>query len=347
MSPPQDPMTDARSDDLTSGRRRLPAESLSAGAPRLTVTIPNYNGKELLAHMLPSLQAQTLREFAIVVVDDCSTDDSLAYLKAEWPHVRVLALPVRGGVTAAMNACLRAADSELVGLFNNDMELDPGCLTELVRELDRHPEVGSVTPKMLDFAERGVLDGAGDLLSWRGGGRRRGHGHRDVGQYDSPEEVFGPCGGAALYRHSALETVGSFDEGYFAYYEDIDWAFRAQLAGVRCRYVPSAVLYHRGSATLGQGMTDSNGYLLWRNPVWLIAKCYPAPTLMRHAPSLLRGQVGNFYCALRERRPRVWVRAMRDALIGLPAALHKRGQVQRARVVSVAQLEAAARAGWR
>ena len=170
------------------------------------------------------------------------------------------------------------------------MELDPNCLAELVEALDRHPEVGSVTPKMLDFAERDVLDGAGDLLTWRGGGRRRGHGDQDEGQYDAPDEVFGPCGGAALYRRSALEAVGSFDEDYFAYYEDIDWAFRAQLAGVRCRYVPTAVLYHRGSATLGRGMTDSNGYLLWRNPVWLIVKCYPASALIRHAPSLLRGQ---------------------------------------------------------
>ncbi len=315
--------------------------------PRLTVTIPNYNGRALLEEMLPSLERQTLTDFEIVVVDDCSEDDSLAYLTAQWPRVRVVRQPQRRGVSAAMNTCLQAADSELVGLFNNDMELDPDCLAELIRELDRHPEVGSVTPKMLDFAERDVLDGAGDLLTWRGGGRRRGHGDRDDGQYDAPEEVFGPCGGAALYRRSTLEAVGGFDEDYFAYYEDIDWAFRAQLAGVRCRYVPTAVLYHRGSATLGKGMTDSNGYLLWRNPVWLIAKCYPMPALIRHAPSLLRGQAGNLYCALRERRLRAWTRAMRDALSGLPAALRKRREVQGARMVSVAQLEDAARSGWR
>lgn len=317
---------------------------------RLTLAIPNYNGRHLLQAMLPSLAAQTYRDFEIVVVDDCSEDDSLAYLRAHRPEVRVVARGERRGVTAAMNACLQAAaarGSDLVGLFNNDMELEPGCLAELVAELDRHPEIGSVTPKMLDFAERDVLDGAGDLLSWRGGGRRRGHGERDAGQYDSPEEVFGPCGGAALYRRSALERVGGFDEDYFAYYEDIDWAFRAQLAGIRCRYVPGAVLYHRGSATLGRGMTDSNGYLLWRNPVWLIAKCYPLSSLLRHAPSVLRGQAGNLYTAARERKLRVWGRAMRDALRGLPPALRKRAEVRRGRVVSVAELEAAARAGRR
>jgi GT2 family glycosyltransferase len=337
----------AKGDEVNSGTELSPG-SWMADAPRLTVAIPNYNGRALLEQMLPSLAAQTLGEFAIVVVDDCSTDDSLAYLAEHWPRVRVVALAQRGGVTAAMNACLAAASgSELVGLFNNDMELDPDCLAELVAELDRHPDVGSVTPKMLDFAERTVLDGAGDLLSWRGGGRRRGHGERDSGRYDSSEDVFGPCGGAALYRRSALQRVGDFDASYFAYYEDIDWSFRAQLVGLRCRYVPAAVLYHRGSATLGKGMSDSNGYLLWRNPVWLIAKCYPTPLLLRHLPSILRGQAGNFYTALRERKLRVWARALRAALAGLPAALRRRRSVQRARVVSLAQLEAAARAGWR
>jgi GT2 family glycosyltransferase len=330
-----------------SGRLGAPAESRSPGEPRVTVTIPNYNGRTLLEEILPSLQRQTLRPAAIVVVDDCSEDDSVAYLADRWPEVHVVALPRRGGVSAAMNACLTAADSELVGLFNNDMELHPECLAELVAALQRHPQAGSATPKMLDFIERTVVDGAGDLLTWRGGGRRRGNGKRDTGQYDSPGEVFGPCGGAALFRRWALEKVGGFDEDYSAYYEDIDWAFRAQLTGVRCRYVPTAVLYHRGSATLGRGMTDSNGYLLWRNPIWLIVKCYPGFSLLHHLPSLLRGQSGNLYTAVRERKLRVWARAMRDAVRGLPVALRKRRAVQRSRMVSLAQLEAAARAGRR
>jgi GT2 family glycosyltransferase len=138
-----------------------------------------------------------------------------------------------------------------------------------------------------------------------------------------------------------------FDEAYHAYYEDIDWAFRAQLAGFRCRYVPSAVLYHRGSATLGRGMNEFNAYHLWRNPVWLIAKCFPAGALVRHAPDVLRGQAGNLSVAIRERKLRVWLRAMRDALRGLPAALRRRREVQRTRAISVAGLEAVARAGRR
>jgi hypothetical protein len=315
----------------------------SARGPAVTAAVLNYDGQTLLAEMLPSLARQTLAPSAIVVVDNGSRDGSVEYLRANWSQVRVVALPENRGVTAALNACLAAADTELVGLFNNDMELADDCLAELVAELERYPQIGSVTPKMLDFVDREVVDGAGDMLSWRGGGRRRGHGERDAGQYDQAEEVFGPCGGAAVYRRRALEAVGDFDEAYHAYYEDIDWAFRAQLAGFRCRYVPTAVLYHRGSATLGRGMSDFNGYHLWRNPLWLIAKCFPAGALLRHAPDLLRGQAGNLYVALRERKARVWARAMRDGLRGLPAALRRRREVQRTRVISLAELETVAR----
>ncbi len=318
-----------------------------ASPRRLTVVIPNYNGRELLSEMLRSLDRQTFGAFATVVVDDCSSDDSVAYLRERWPEVDVIALSPNGGVTAAMNVALRAADTELVALFNNDMELQEDCLAELVAALDRHPRAGSATPKMLDFAERGVIDGAGDMLSWRGGGRRRGHAEPDRGQYEEEQEVFAPCGGAALFRRAALDAVGEFDEAYYAYYEDIDWGFRAQLAGFRCRYVPRAVLYHHGSATLGRGMSDFNGYQLWRNPIWLVAKCFPARSLLRHAPDLLRGQLGNLWAALRLGKQRVWARAMRDAIRGLPAALAKRRVVQRGRVISDRELEAIASAGAR
>jgi GT2 family glycosyltransferase len=319
---------------------------VTTGAAGLIVAIPNYNGRALLDTLLPSLAAQTRPPARTVVVDDCSSDDSVAWLGDRWPEVEVVRLGRRGGVTAALNACLRAAEgSELVGLFNNDMELHPDCLAELLAALDRHPEAASATPKMLDFSHRDVLDGAGDELVWRGGATRRGHGELDRGQYDSEQEVFAACGGAAVYRRAALDAVGEFDEAYFAYYEDFDWAFRAQLAGLGCRYVPSAVLYHRGSATLGRGLTEFNGYHLWRNPVWLVAKCYPTGALLRHAPALARGQAGNLVAAARARHLRVWVRAMRDALRGLPAALRRRRAVQRARTVTLAELEARARAG--
>jgi hypothetical protein len=192
---------------------------------------------------------------------------------------------------------------------------------------------------MLDYARRDVIDGAGDVFTWAATGGRRGHGERDRGQYDAPRAIFGACGGAALYRRSALERVGDFDEDFFAFYEDVDWNLRAQLAGLSCRYVPTAVVYHMGSATIGRGLTDFTRYHLWRNTLWIIAKDLPAAALLRHAPQLVLGQLVNLAVAVRDRKLGVWLRVWRDALRGLPRALRKRREVQARRVIGLAQLE--------
>jgi GT2 family glycosyltransferase len=306
----------------------------------LTVAIPTYNGRELLEVVLPSLAAQRYRDFDVVVVDDGSTDGTTEWLAAQWPDVEVV-VQDNQGVTAALNACLRAgADTEFVGLFNSDVELDPDCLGELVGALREHPEAGSASPKLLDFDRRDTIDGAGDVLRWAGHGHRRGHGERDRGQYDRPQAIFGPCAGAAVYRRSAIEVVGDFDADFHAFFEDVDWALRAQLAGLQCRYVPSARVFHRGSATLGAGLTDFTRYQLWRNGVWLFAKGMPASLLARHAHQLLAGQLVNLAVAVRDRKLGIWLRAWRDAIAGLPRMLARRRRIQRTRAVSPRELEA-------
>jgi hypothetical protein len=324
---------------------------VSSGLPRpersaaVAVAVATYNGRHLLETMLPSLVAQRFRDFRVVVVDDASTDGTAEWLAREWPEVDVVALERNGGVTAAFNHCLRAsAGAELVGLFNNDVELDPECLGRLVEAMRAHPEAGSATPKLLDFHARDVLDGAGDVFRWTAAAWRRGHGEPDDGRYSEPQEIFGACGGAALYRSSALDDVGGFDETFFAFSEDVDWALRAQVAGWTCRYVPAAVTYHMGSATLGKGLTDFTAYHLWRNAVWLVAKDYPAAALVRHAPAILTGLATNAAAAWWEGKLGVWRRAQRDALRGLPGALRRRRAVQARRRRSLAELERVV--GW-
>ncbi len=305
----------------------------------MTVAIATYNGRELLEAALASLAVQRFRDFRVLVVDDGSSDGTVTWLRESWPTVEVLSQR-NAGVTAALNACLRAArDTELVALFNNDVELDADCLGELVRALGEHPEAGSASPKLIDFERRDVLDGAGDMLSFRGHGHRRGHGERDIGQYDEAEAIFGPCGGAAVYRRVALDDVGDLDEDFYALFEDVDWALRAQLAGFQCRYVPSAVVYHMGSATIGSGLTDFARYHLWRNGVWLVVKGMPGALLARHAHQLFAGQLVNLAVAMRDRKLHIWARAWRDALAGLPRMLARRRRIQGARRVSPRELE--------
>ncbi len=310
-----------------------------AALPAVTVAMPSYNGRELLEVVLPSLARQHFRDFEVVVVDDGSRDDTVRWLGERWPEVQLIALPRNGGVTAAMNVCARSGRGKLLALFNNDLELEPDCLGELVAALRENPAAGWAAAKLMDFRQRETIDGAGDIFTWAATGGRRGHGERDRGQYDAPQAIFGACGGAALYRRSVLEDVGQFDEQFFTFYEDVDWNLRAQLAGYDCRYVPTAVVYHMGSATIGPGLTDFTRYHLWRNGLWIIVKDLPVAALLRHSHQLLLGQVFHFGVALRDRKLGVWLRAWRDAIRGLPSMLRKRRQVQARRRVGWRELD--------
>lgn len=312
-------------------------------APRLTVAIPSYRGRHLLEVILPSLAAQRFRDFEVVVVDDGSRDKTAAWLAECWPGVVVHELPENVGVTRALNVCIRSGQGELVGLFNNDIELDPDCLGELVSALDAHPEAGWAGGKQMNFHDRRLIDGAGDTFSWRRAGHRRGHGEIDVGQYDAPCAIFGACGGAAVFRRSVLEQVGPFDETFFTFYEDIDWDFRAQLAGFTCRYVPSAVAYHMGSATIGAGLSDFTRYHLWRNTLWVLAKNTPARLLVRHGPEIVLGQLLNLAVAVRDRTLLTWARAWRDALREMPRMVRRRRVIQANRRLDDRGIEAVIR----
>jgi GT2 family glycosyltransferase len=305
------------------------------GAPRLTVAILSYDGRHLLEVILPSLARQRYRDFEVVVVDNGSRDDTVRWLAQSWPQVQVISLPENVGVTAALNVCAHAGQGELLALFNNDVELDPDCLGELAGALETHPQAGWAAGKLRDFQRRELLDGAGDVFTWAATGGRRGNGELDRGQYDTPGEVFGACGGAALYRRSVLRLVGDFDEDFFAFYEDVDWNLRAQLAGFSCRYVPSALAYHMGSATIGRGLSDFTRYHLWRNQVWIVAKDLPLGAIVRHSPELLLGQLENLAMALRARKLEIWLKVWRDALLGLPRMLRKRRRVQASRRISL------------
>jgi GT2 family glycosyltransferase len=306
--------------------------------PRVSAVVLNYDGRHHLEKLLPSLASQTHPDLDVAIVDNGSRDDSVSWLRANWPEVEIVALQANVGVTPALNMCVQAAREDLVLLLNNDIELDPDCVAELVVALQRYPGSAVAAPKLLDLNRRDVIDGAGDTYTWAGQANRRGHGMPDRGQFDSPAEVFGACGGAALYRRSAIAEIGRFDERFFAMYEDVDWSFRAQLRGWACSYVPTAVAYHAGSATVG-ALSDFSLYHNWRNSLWVVVKNYPASALVRHAPELVWGQLLTLAIAIRRGWVLTLLRAWRDALKGMSAVLGDRREVQRRRTRTARQLE--------
>ncbi len=305
--------------------------------PRVSAVVLNYEGRHHLEKLLPSLAQQTHLDLHLVVVDNGSHDDSVRWLRANWPKVEIVALQENVGITPGLNICMEAARDEFVLLLNNDIELDPSCVAQLVDALQQHPAAAAVAPKLLDLNRRDLIDGAGDTYTWAGQANRRGHGMLDRGQFDEPAEVFGACGGAALYRRSAIEEVGPFDERFFAMLEDVDWSFRAQLQGWVSLYAPAAVAYHAGSATAG-AFSEFSLYHNWRNTVWVVAKNYPASGMLRHAPELIWGQLVSFAIALRRGWVPILLRAWRDALMGMSGVLRDRREVQRRRTRTARQL---------
>jgi hypothetical protein len=240
--------------------------------PRASVVIPNWNGAALLADCLASLRAQTFTDFETIVVDNGSTDLSLALLAAEFPEVRVVALASNEGFARATNAGLRAARGAVLVCLNNDVRCEPGWLAALIAALEAHPEAGAVASKMLDARRPGVIDSAGDamaLVAWN-----VGRGAPDGPAFATGREILTACAGAAAYRRALIEAVGDFDEAYFAWFEDVDLGLRAQLAGFRCWYEPGAVVHHLGSATAAT-LGEWKMFHTVRNGMYLFFKTMP------------------------------------------------------------------------
>ena len=307
----------------------------------VSVVIPTWNGSALLDLALASLERQRLAPLEVIVVDNGSTDGTAVHLKTRWPAVTVVELPENRGFAAASNRGIERARGDIVALVNNDVELHPDFLGELVAGLESDPGAASAAAKMLRFDDREVIDATGDTLRWSGIALQRGQGERDRGQYDAPGRVFSACAGAAAYRRSSFDEIGLFDEDFFAYLEDVDWGFRAQLAGRGCAYVPSAIAYHVGSATTRrEGKPDPFFYgLPRRNDVWMVLKNYPLSALLLYAPLLLVNHAGLVYVAVRDGMGRAHLSALLAAARGLPRVLRQRRAIQRARQVGRRELE--------
>ncbi len=299
----------------------------------IDIIIPNYNGVALLPPCLDSLRAQTRRDFLVTVVDDGSSDDSLALLSSRYPEVAQLPLPHNRGLATAVNVALRATSAPIVVLLNNDTEADPHWLAALVGALERYPAYSFAASKLLLYNRRDHIHSAGDYYGDDGVPGSRGVWQRDRGQYDAMAEIHGPCAAAAAYRRAALDALSVdgcvFDEDLVMYCEDVDLNLRARAHGYRTLFVPTAVVYHRLSATGGGALAS---YYCGRNFALVWAKNMPAPHVRQHWPALLRSQLGFALHSLwhiREPAARARLRGQAAALRALPRFIRKRGTIPR------------------
>jgi GT2 family glycosyltransferase len=294
----------------------------------VTFAIVNYNGRAHLETLLASIAQQTYADHVVHVVDDASTDDSREYVEREWPRVRWLGAERNAGITATMARAAASAETPFVAILNNDIELDPRWLEVLVQALRDRPGAAAVEGKTLQFHDRATLDGAGDLMRRTGYPDRRGQGEPDDGRLDAPAEIFSASGTAALFRSAAFADVGPYDVDLNAYYEDVDWGFRARLRGWSAWYVPEAVAYHVGSATAGGGRFTSQ---IIRNAILVLIKDLPAGLALRWAPRILWFHLTWLPRNVAAGFGRQHLQAWADVVRLLPRYLRKRRAVQRGR----------------
>jgi GT2 family glycosyltransferase len=305
----------------------------------LSVIIPNWNGAALLPCCLDSLRRQTHREFETLVIDNGSTDGSISLMRESYPEVRLVEFGRNAGFTGAVNEGIRQAKGEIVVVLNNDTEADEAWLAELARAFAEHSEVAFCASKLLLFDRRNVIHSAGDYYRVDGVPGNRGVWQEDVGQFDASFDVFGACGGAAAYRKSLFDEIGDFDEDLWMYCEDVDLNLRARAAGHICRFVPTARVYHKLSASGGGSLAS---YYCGRNFVEVAVKNLPTETIRRHWARLLVAQIGIAGDSLRHfREPaaRARLRGQLAAIRILPRALRKRRELAARRRVTVPEFE--------
>lgn len=305
----------------------------------LSIVIPNWNGKHFLKTCLDSLSAQTYPAVETILVDNASADGSVEFTRQHYPDVKIIALPENRGFTGACNAGMSAARGDMIALLNNDTEVDSQWAGAVIDAFNHYPDVGIVASKMLLFDQRDTFHTAGDFYTLDGRAGNRGVWQKDEGQYERDEFVFSACGGSAAYARAMLDEVGLLDDDFFFSMEDIDLAWRAQLAGWHVLYAPHAIVYHHLSAT-GGGVTAS--YYDGRNQLLVLVKNYPAALWRKHAWAILRAQMRLAWEALRAWRGKAARARLRGMLAGLammPKALKKRREIQRRRRVSIAYLE--------
>ncbi len=293
---------------------------------------------------LETLRRQIFKDFETIVVDNGSMDGSAQLVQEQFPEVLLIQLDRNVGFSAANNIGVQHARGKYIALLNNDTEVDPHWLEELVKALESRPDIDFCASKMLVYDRRELADACGDFYSIDGTGGKLGRLQLTV-LYNEPQEVFGACAGAAIYRRELLEELGGFDEDFFLAHEDTDLSFRAQLRGHRCLYVPTAIVYHHVSATIG---VDSDTYIYYghRNAEYVYIKNMPGPLLWRSLPSHLLLNVALFLFYMRRGQAGPFLRAKWDALKALPSLLRKRWEIQRRRSVSVKYIAGLLQESW-
>ena len=244
---------------------------------KVAVVILNWNGKSFLEKFLP-IVLKFSDEAQIIVADNQSTDDSVEYLKNNFPQVLVIANPSNDGFAQGYNLALKQVKAEYYVLLNSDVEVTQNWLFPIIQLMDSNPKIAACQPKILDYNHKTKFEYAGAA-----GGFMDKYGYpfcrgrifnvleEDKGQYDDAVEVFWSTGACMFVRAEAFWKVGGFDGDYFAHMEEIDVCWRMKNIGYQIFVEPKSVIYHVGGGTLNK-LSPKKTFLNFRNNLITLTK---------------------------------------------------------------------------
>ena len=247
---------------------------------KIAIVILNWNGKDLLEKFLPSVLLNS-EDAVIYVADNASTDDSVSFLKANYPTVKIIQNKENGGYAKGYNDALKHVGEEIYCLLNSDVEVTADWLHPILKIFQSETETAIIQPKILDFKNKNYFEyagAAGGFIDKFGYPYCRGRIfdtiEKDLGQYNDTTEIFWASGACFFIRKSVFEKLNGFDESFFAHMEEIDLCWRAHNSGFTTKYVGTSAVYHVGGATL-KTTNPTKTYLNFRNSLFTLTKNSP------------------------------------------------------------------------
>lgn len=243
--------------------------------PKVSLVVLNWNKPDDTLECLASCVKTDYPNYEIILVDNASSDDSVARVKAAFPQVRVLVTPENLGYAGGNNVGMKDAlerGADFVFLLNNDVVIEPDAVSELVRGAGAHPSAGILAPKVMYYDDRNVINSLGTSMDWLRMRPRLGDCNSpDDGRFDKPVKRDILLGAALFLRRSTLERIGLIDEAFFIFHEEADWCLRNLKAGSENVVIPSAVVYHKASKTMRE-FSALTHYYSSRNFLYLARK---------------------------------------------------------------------------
>lgn len=249
---------------------------------KCAIVILNYNGRKFLEQFLPNVLENTNRELAeVIVADNASTDDSVAFMQSHYPNIRLIENESNGGFATGYNLALRQIEAEYFVLLNSDIEVTPHWIEPVLEMMDADETIAACQPKILSYYDKTKFEYAGSC----GGfidkygypfcrGRIFQNLETDEGQYDTPMEVFWATGACMFVRAGLFLKCGGLDDSFFAHMEEIDFCWRMKNMGYRIFCCPQSKVYHIGGGTLPKN-SPRKTYLNFRNNLSLLVKNLP------------------------------------------------------------------------